>query len=392
MMLGFWGAVLLWMTAARADESVDLARNAALEQARMEIADQVQLAAFDLIDEMVYRWSQQPPFATATPVVVASVSVPVGLGTGMQALVENHLSTVVQHHPSTNVQLVHCPSCTAVLVHSGPEGTVLSRGIDNPALLDELTGTTDRHALFVDIEAEGSWLVLRARMTRLTPDLPIVWSQTIAAASSTPALLRQSDRLVSAAEARQEYLDVLQDKGPVQVPLRFSIRSYPQSGRGFSPPPFLWLQTGVELGTTDARRWTSSVLAGYSFIPQAYQGILIQSRIHRLITGQARSLTRPNLYGFVGAAAISVWGPAAASFREERLTSDELLTDNAGDDPRNTFGALHTGLDLRIGNRIGMSVFLESMPALNNAANIGTYVYIGTFEFKSFGTEVTFCF
>ena len=297
-------------------------------------------------------------------------------------------------NPGTNIQLVHCPTCTAVVVHSGPEGTVISRGFDNPEVLATLGESTGRHALFIDVEAEGSWLVLRARLTRLTPDLPIVWSHTLATSANTPAMLREPSDLKSAAAAREEYLDVLQSRGAIIVPFRIGIRSYarPYDG-GIAPPPFAWLQTGVEIGTTDARLWTSSILVGYSFIPQAYQGLMLQSRVSRLITGQSRSLTRPDLYGFVGAAVISVWGPATAAFRDEELTSDEIITDlNGTDGPRTAFGAFQLGIDLRVGNRIGASTFLETMPVLRNSANLGEYVNIATIGFQSLGTEVTFWF
>ena len=119
---------------------------------------------------------------------------------------------------------------------------------------------------------------------------------------------------------------------------------------------------------------------------------MAQSRISRLLTGRVRSHTRPDLYGFLGAAVISTWGPATASFREEQLTADELLTDSEGDDPRSAYGALHIGADLRIGNRIGVSTFLETMPALRNSANLGDYVFFAGVGFQSLGTEVSFWF
>jgi hypothetical protein len=371
-------------------EEVQLAE---LDRLRAKIADEVHLAAYDLIDELIVQWTQEPVFDKETPVVLASVSVPVGLGTGMAALVENHIGAVLGDNPSTNMQLVHCPACTAVVVHSGPEGTVVSRGYDNPKALAELGNATGKHALFVDIEAEGAWLVLRARITRLTADLPIVWSHTLASSASTPTLLRESTHLKSAADARQEYIDALHDRGPILVPIRLTIRSYarPFGGVGTPPPPFPWLQSGVELGTTNARAWTSSLLVGYSFIPQAYQGIMGQARVSRLITGRARSLTHPDLYLFVGAAAISVWGPATAPFQQERITADEILAAADEEGPRNSFGGLHIGLDLRVGNRIGFSAFLEGLPSLARSPNLGTYRLVGI-PFQSLGTEVTLCF
>lgn len=385
--------IALLASLALAASPTEEAQRAQLERVRAQVADQVHLTAFDLVDELVFGWMTEPVFEGPTAVVLAGVSVPVGLGTGLQALIENHLTEVLLHAPTAHVQLVHCPECTAIVVHSGPEGTIVSRGFDNPRVLDTLGGATGTHALFVDIEAEGAWLVLRARLTRLTPELPIVWSHTIATSASTPALLRQPDSLTSATAARQDYLDALQGRGPLSVPVRLVIRTYarPEDGSGTPPPPFLWLQTGVELSPTDARAWTASLVAGYSFIPQAYQGWMAQARVNRLLTGRTRSLTQPDLYGFLGAAVLNVWGPATAPFRQERLTADELLTDAALEDPRTAFGTVQVGLDLRFGNRVGAAAFLETLPDLANAPNLGDYVRVG-WGWQSLGTEVTFWF
>lgn len=382
---------------AFAGDDVDAALNAELDRARAQVASQVQLTAYDLLDELVYGLTQEPIFGTPTPVVLAGVSVPVGLGTGMQALLENHLSDALIRHPSTSMQLVHCPSCSAVVVHSGPEGTVLTRGVDNPALLSKLGESTGQHALFIDIEAEGAWLVLRARVTRLTPELPIVWSHTLATSASTPALLRDPTELKSAVDARAEYLAMLHDRGHVAIPLRFSVRSYAAVNRygtsqRLGATPLLFIQSGAELTPDPRQAWLSSFILGYAVIPEAYQGVMGQSRFSRLLTGSQRSLTQPDLYGFIGGSVISLWGPAAASFRNQELTVDELLTDTSGDDPRTTFSTIHFGLDLRLGNRVGLSSFLETIPSLRSSQNIGNYLWLFGLQWQTFGTEVTFWF
>jgi hypothetical protein len=151
------------------------------------------------------------------------------------------------------------------------------------------------------------------------------------------------------------------------------------------------LQSGVELGANDARAWTASLLAGYSFIPQAYQGLMAQARISRLVTGRARSLSRPDLYVFVGGAVVTVWGPATAPFTNDALTTDQIIASLEGEDPRNSFGALHVGVDLRLGNRIGVSTFLETLPSLGNSPNLGDYLNV-VVGFQSFGAEATFWF
>ncbi|MCB9743053.1 MAG: hypothetical protein H6740_10665 [Alphaproteobacteria bacterium] len=390
--------ILAWLALcapAWATDELELAQIAELERARAEVAGQVHLVAFDLLDELAYGWTQEPVFDKPTPVVLAGMSVPVGLGTGMQALLENHLADVVINNPSTNVRLVHCPQCTAVVVHSGPQGTVVSRGVDNPDVLAQLGDNSGKYALFIDVEAEGAFLVLRARLTEMSPDLPIVWSRTLSSSTSSPALLRQPAPLKSAEEARQEYLDTLQRRGQITIPARVAVRVYalPQGDRaGTAPPPFYWLQAGVEMSPTAAQRWTAGMMLGYTIIPDAYQGLMTQARISRLLTGRSRSLIRPDLYLFGGVALTGVWGPATTAFRGQTLTIDEILTDNDLEDARAAFGALHLGVETRLGNRIGFSFFLETLPQFNRSRNFGRYVRVAGVEAHALGAEVTVCF
>jgi len=384
----------LLMSVAFGAEADDRIQRAQLERVRAQVAGEVQLTAYDLLDELVLGWKTDPVFAEETAVVLADVTVPVGMGTGMQSLLENHLSEVLLRNPDTKMRLVHCPSCMATVVHSGPEGTVVSRGVDQPGVLEELGETDGKHALFIDIEAEGAWLVARARLTRLTPDLPIVWSRTLSTATSTPSLLRAADDLKSAEDARREYLQTLRGGGIVTIPLRFTIRSYASGFNSFGvgAPPFLWLQSGVELAPTDARAWMSSFIVGYAVVPQAYQGLMGQARFYRLLSGRARSLTRPDLYAFVGGSVMTVWGPSAGSFRNQALTADELLADSERNDPRATFPTIHFGADVRLGNRVGLSGFYETIPSLTNSQNLGEYIWFLGLPWQSFGVEVAFCF
>ncbi len=382
--------VALCGPAAAAD--AEEGQRAELDKLRTKVANQVQLTTYNLLDELVYQWTKVPPFGEPTPVFLAGVTVPVGLGTGLEGLLENHLASLLLNNPSTRVTLSHCPTCTAVVVHSGPKGTVVSRGLDNPEALARIGGKSGRHGLYIDFAAEGAWLVLRARITKLTPDLPIVWSRTLSAAVGTPSLLRQSTALKSADAARTEYLDALRDRGPFTVPIRFGVRSYEVGAESsVSPPPIVWMQTGFEMALTQARSWTTSMLLGYAWLPDAYRGFMIQSRFSRLISGSEHSLTRPDIYLFLGGAVMTLSGAAIAPFRTDNFDQILLDTEGAGD-TRATFGALHMGLELRVANRVGASMFLENMPAYNDSDRIGVFWDSGIIEFHSFGAEVSFCF
>ena len=384
-------AILTLLPAAAGAITPEEAQLAELKRLRVQVAGEVQLAAFNMLDELVYEWTQAPPFGEPTPVFVADVSVPVGLGTGLEALIENHLAALVLANPTTRVTLSHCPSCTAVITHAGPKGTVVSRGLDNPEALARIGGAGGRHGLYLDFAAEGAWLVLRARITHLTPALPIVWSRTLSASAGAPSLLREPEQIKSADAARKEYLDALNGRGPYSIPVRFTIRNYEAGDSGAAPPPVVWFQTGFEAALTQARKWYASVVLGYAWLPEAYDGFMAQARMYRLLTGDTRSLTGPDLYLFLGGALMSLTGPAIAPFSTNNF--DQVLQADSGSlDTRATFGGLHIGLEFRVGNRIGASVFLENMPAYSGSDRIGTFISSNIIDFHSFGAEVSFWF
>ncbi|MEQ9498564.1 MAG: hypothetical protein RIT81_16935 [Deltaproteobacteria bacterium] len=381
---------LLVPAVAVADE-VDDATLAKLEELRRAKANEIQLSAYNLVDELVYGWTKTPVFQQETDVVLAGVTVPVGLGTALSSLVENHINDVLIKNPSTRMTLTHCPACTAMIVHSGREGTVISRGVDNPEAFDRLRrDTTTKYALFVDIEAEGTSLVLRARITKLDTSLSIVWARTIASASDTRSMLREADDIKSVEEARQELMAAVEDRWPLVVPARISVRFFSDGGStGVNPPPFVWIQSGVELALSQERAWTASFLLGYGWVPSSYDGFMAQVRIHRLLTGESRSYVRPDAYAFLGASLFAVQGPSALIFQRDQLTTEDILAIAQGNDqPIQIVSTVHAGLELRIGNRMGLNVFAELLPAHIGSNNLGLFLDL----FHSLGTEVSVWF
>lgn len=364
----------------------------ALDELRRKVANQVQLTAYDLLDEMVYELTRAPPFDRPTQVFLADLTVPIGLGTGLEALLENHLANLLLANPGTRMTLSHCPSCTATVMHAGPQGTIVSRGLDNPEALAKIGGPEGRHGLYLDFAAEGAHLVLRARLTKLTPDLPIVWSRTLSSSAGTASLLREPTALKSADDARADYLAALNDRRPFLVPLRFVLRSYENSDQsGTAPPPIFWMQSGFEFALTQARTWNASLVLGYAWLPDAYDGVMAQTRMSRLISGSQRSLTSPDVYLFIGGAIMTLDGPAIAPFTTDnfdqlRRTADQDINQRA------TFGAFHLGLELRVGDRVGAAVFVENMPAYNDTDRIGTFLENDILELHSFGVEVNLWF
>jgi hypothetical protein len=378
---------------AAAESPISEAQQAQLEALRGEIAAQIQLQAYDLLDELVFGWTEQPVFALETPLVLADVSVPVGFGSGMRALIENHFAALIVKNPGTRVALTHCPQCTSVVVHSGARGTIVSRGVDEPEALSTAgTLSGSRHALFLDFEVEGSALVLRARITSLEPALPIVYVKTLSTSTSSPALLRTGDRLKSAAEAHREYVDALQGRGLYLVPIRIGVRTYAGGNAPIKAAPFPWLQAGVEGSLSQARSWMGSFSVGFTWAPQLHTGWMAQGRVSRLISGSSSSLTGPDLYVFLGGSVISIHGQSALAFQDQIPDLDDLLQQLNGREPDATFGAFQLGLELRLKNRIGAGFFLETLPAMNDAPAIGDYLNLELIRFHSLGVEVSVCF
>ncbi len=373
---------------------VDEAQAAELEKLRGELGAQVQLQAYDLLDELVFEWTQHPLFGVETPVILADVTVPVSLGTGLKALVENHFAALVVNHRQTRLVLTHCPECSAYVVRSGAKGTVVARGYDSPEVLSAAASASgSRHAIFLDFEAEGTSLVLRARVTRLTPELPIVFATSLSSATSGPPLLRSEEALVSAAAARKEHLEALENRGLLTVPIHVGVRNYATSpSASVAASPYVWLQGGVEVAFTQARVWAASFSIGYTWLPEVHDGWMAQARISRLLTGRARSLTLPDLYFFFGASVTSVQGADSTLFDKEVVDSASILAAARGTLPRATFGAFHLGLELRVKNRIGVSAFLEALPTLGDAPALGSFVDLGFVKFQGFGAEASFCF
>ncbi len=280
-----------------------------------------------------------------------------------------------------------------MVVHSGAKGTIVSRGVDQPEVLAHIGQVSGaHHALFLDFEAEGASLVLRARLTSLEASLPIKYAKTLSTTTASASLLRSPDKLKSAEEARKEYLDAIENHSLLLVPVRLGLRTYSVSDSAtVAVPPFVWLEAGVEMALSQARAWTGSVLAGFSWTPQLHIAWMLQARVARLLSGSTVSLTHPDLYAFVGASIISIYGRDALVFRPTIPTPEDILA-ASGNNPTSVIGTLHFGLELRMKNRIGVIAFIESAPGLNQSPNIGAYLNLGFIKFHTLGFEVSFCF
>jgi len=176
------------------------------------------------------------------------------------------------------------------------------------------------------------------------------------------------------------------------VPLHIGVRTYAPGGRTVGAPAFVWLSGGVEASLTQKRAWLGSFTVGASWSPQLHVGWTAQARASRLLSGSESSLTSPDIYGFIAGSVISIYGKDAAVFQDRVPNIANLISTAQGNDPQAVFAAFALGLEIRVKNRIGVGAFLETLPTMTNAQNIGSYVDLGIFAFQSLGVEASLCF
>lgn len=366
---------------------------AQIERLRTVVGGQLQILAAGLLDELVYEWTQTPPFENDTNIVVASVSVPIGLGTGMTAFLENHLYTLLLRNGRTRIKPVHCPACTTSVVKATPGRTILALGVEQPEVLAHLgAGSQVRHALFLDFEAEGTSLLLRAKITSLSAELPVVYARALSTSTSSASLLQDPAALKSPAEARKEYLSLLAGRDRFVFPFRFVTRLYstPTSPGQFvgSVPPYVWLEGGIEAFFTQAQQWSAGINVGYTSLDRAHDGWSVGSRFARLVSGEARSFVRPDVYMFGGVTLINIKGVDTVAFRKTPPSLTDIVNDRLSENPRASFAAWKIGAEARMKNRFSAGFFAESLPAMGKTSGLGTYGDLGPVSIHCLGLEV----
>ena len=252
LLITFLGILTFQATAfAQAtSETVEENRLTQLATLRSTLTNQLHLQAYELIDEMVYEWKERPLFEQPTEVVVASVNAPIGYGAGLMTLLENHLYAVILETKTPISTWSSAQPAPIWWCIPGSEATVISRGIDQPRTLSRILPRLPAYALHLDLEAEGAALVLRARLTKLDQGQRIHWARAYTPTVGSTALLRSNQRLISAEEARQEYLDLLRGDEVIMIPFRLGLHSFASGENNTINPPLFMLQTGIELSPT----------------------------------------------------------------------------------------------------------------------------------------------
>ncbi len=383
------------------DETAQRARDL-----RAFVASEIQLQAMDLLDELVFSWKEKPPLGPDARVLLVGVGVPLGLGSGLSALLENHITTLMVSNPGTQLVPVHCSECVAFTTVSLPDRTVLGRGYHFEEVIQKKSesGAVDA-LLFLDFEAEGPHLVLRSRLVQPVAPHAILTSHTLSSQTTGPAMLRHPQRLKSREEAREEYLSILKDKATFFVPLRIIYRQYETNlgaslGQtdatavlGAAVSPFVWFELGFESFFTQSRRWFAGVAVGYTTLDQVHDGWSFGGRFGRLLFAERRSLLSPDFYAYVGGTVVSIEGNNALAFRRDPLAASDIVNDLLQNKPKASWGMWRLGVEARMKDRFSLGFALEASPTYSDDhPSIGTYLETPLLDFQSFGVEVGFWF
>ncbi len=363
--------------------------SAVSERTRAEMANSLQFYAQDLLDELVYQWTKNPPLRESTRVVVMGVNVPIGLNAQLAIMLEDHFFELLLKNPKAGLRPVHCIACVALVSRSTDNGVIIGRGSQVLPMDKHLPQVNADHALYIDIEAEGSRLVLRARLVEFTKDLPIVAAKSIATSTAQAPLLREPGALKSTDEVRQDYLNVLSRRFALNFPVKIATSLFlgakTNNTEVVAIPPLIWLKLGTETSTTRDELWTGGMHLGISSLPESHDAWSLSGRLSRLISNEVRSLSRPDLYFFLEAGYLEMVGPSAAVFKSNaQITPGEIIAKDKKEkkEPKASETFARFGLEARIKEFYRMGVFAEGYFNQQKNKNMESFNGIQAYGFE----------
>ena len=323
----------------------------------------LRLMGADLVDEMVYTWTKSPPFNAMRGVVLADVSAPVGLDERFGVMVENRLYEVLQQNPGIPIALVHCSVCRQVVAKSTPKGTLLSRGIDQPEVLQSLLHSApERLGLSMAFEAEGRELVLRAAIFELVGEQRILWAQTFATSLSARRVLREASPLVSLETARAQQNMLLHGKDSIEVTSRITLRQFNLNGGTGQAAPLLFLEQSIEGVPSPWRNYRAGFTLGFTSVRESLEAWSAGGHIMKLMFTKTPRLGLPDLYWFFGMHYIRMRGPGALVFGAQEIDVSRRI--NPTTEPKATLVTWRLGLETHMKYKLGFMAFLENIPLL----------------------------
>ena len=341
----------------------------------------IRLMAADLVDELVFDWKKEAPFATKRTVALADITGPVGLDDRFGVLVENRLLELLRVNPDLPLELTHCAVCRRMIVKSTVQGTLITRGIDTPEVLAGLVeASPDQLALSLNFEAEGRALVLRARIFELQGAQAIVWAKTFSTSSSARRVLRDGSNLISLTEARRQQDELLRGQDPIELTTRITVRRFefnPGSGidGALNAAPLPFVEQAFEGVLNPDRSSRAGLILGFTSLADSMSAWSVGGRFAWLIGRKRPSLSNPDFYGLMGFQFIRMRGPGALSFSEKQLDVNRII--NTQDEPKASLVAWRLGFEAHIKHRYGFMTFLEYIPQLRDSEVYGQNVVLG---------------
>jgi hypothetical protein len=345
--------------------AIALVTAASVGQAEEIIRQDIRLMGTDLIDDLVYSWLVSPPLGGSKGVVLTEVNAPIGLDERFGVTVENRLYEVISHNPGIKINLHHCNACTTWITKSNPTKTIISRGIDQPDALAELSGISpDLMGLSLHFEAEARELVLRAKIYELRGSQRIVWAQTYSTSMSSRRLLRDAYPLISVNEAREEQQRALAGRDVIQVSTRTVIRIFNVGGGLLNQAPLPFIEQSLETILGADRNTRAGLTVGFSSLREAMEAWSFGGHYSRLLFERRPSLISPDLYFTMGFHYIRMRGPTAAVFGAKQLEIAQLA--KLTKEPKASLVNYRIGLEAHIKYRLGFIAFLENVPILDD--------------------------
>ncbi len=358
--------ILLWALSSRgvADELSHMS-----ERTRAAQAMQLHLMAADLLDELVYQWTRQAPLPGAPQkVVLMRLSTPLGLNQQLSSFLENHFYNLLLKNPQTGLVMTYCGSCLELTSYSSSRQTLLAQGAAIPEIL-EIAKQEAPYGLYLDLEASGSELHLRAYLTDFAQN-QIVATKSLVTNSSHPPLLRVAKRLSSVEDTRQEYIEILQGRRRWHLLAGLRANILKTTSSNITALPFVWGQVGVEAMSDAARKWMADFQLGFASLPGEYNAQQVSSRIYRLWDHETIDLIAPNIFGFIGFGYWNIDGNSALFFENNDALSPGVIAARSllkESRPRSQNVSLTLGLEVRLTELFRFGLFAESF--LNQDSN-----------------------
>jgi hypothetical protein len=326
----------------------------------------LRLMGADLLDEMVYDWKKSVPFPGPRPMALAEVVAPLGLDDRFQILIENRLMELIALNPDLSLQLVRCSACSRLVAKSTPQGTWISRGIDQPEVLQDLI-TSDRQLVGLGLyfEAAGRELWLRAQIFELDGNQKILWARSYSTSMSARRVLREASPLISLEAARQQQEQILRGRDQIEFSGRGVIRMFntnPSAIVTAAPIPFV--EASLEGSPRSMKQTRLGFTLGFSSVADSMSAWTVGGHYATLLFRREPSLINPDLYFFFGMHYLRMRGPGAVPFGIDQ--PDLFTLQGIRKEPRASLTAWRIGLEAHIKYRLGMLAFVENLPGLDD--------------------------